>query len=85
MYSYTLARDLERRFDGDVPDELRCTAAAGGRAALMQITARSSSRCCDRLALSTVCAAAARRASSDAVTFWRREGLSFLSGQYLDR
>jgi len=79
MHSYTLARDLERRFDGDMPDELRRAAVAGGQAALMQITARSNSRCCDRLALSATCAAAARRDSSSAVTFWRREGLSFLS------
>jgi len=80
MYSYALARDLERRFDGDMPDELRRTALAGGQAALMQITARSNSRCCDRLALSATRAAAARRDNRAAIAFWRHEGLSFLSG-----
>lgn len=82
MYSYTLTRDLECRFDGDMPDELRRAAVAGGQAALMQFTARSNSRCCDRLALSAVRAAAARRDSGSAVAFWRGEGLSSLSGQY---
>ena len=82
MYSYTLTRDLERRFDGDMPDELRRAALAGGGRMLEEILAVTNSRCCDHLALSTVRAAAARRDGSGAVAFWRREGLGFLSGQY---
>ena len=80
MYSYALTRDLERRFDGDIPGELRRAALAGGSKILEAIQARTNSCCCDRLALSAVRAAAARRASSGAVSFWRCEGLSFLSG-----
>ena len=80
MYSYALARDLERRFDGDMPDELRRAALAGGSKILEAIQARTNSCCCDRLALSATRAAAARRDNSTAVAFWRREGLSFLSG-----
>ena len=80
MYSYALTRDLERAFDGDMPDELRHAALAGGQLALAQISTRSNSHCCDRLALSAVRAAAARRDSGGAVAFWRREGLSWRSG-----
>ncbi len=85
MHSYSLTRDLERRFDGDIPDELRRAALAGGSRMLGAILADTNSRCCDRLALSATRAAAARRDAVGAVAFWRREGLWWLSGQYLVR
>jgi hypothetical protein len=75
--SHTLLRDLERRFDGDMPDGLRRAALAGGEAALLSAAMRANSRCIDRLALSAVRAAAARRGSED-LAFWRREGLDWM-------
>ncbi len=73
--SYDLFRQLERRFDGEIPDRLRRLALAGGHDALKKSFARANSRCCDGLALSAVRVAAARRAGSPSLCIWRREGL----------
>ena len=73
MRTYVLSRDLERRFDGDIPDELRDRARAGGQIPLIAATAEANSRCCDRLALSAV-RSTVRRAG-DEISHWRRAGL----------
>lgn len=77
MRSHTLLRDLERQFDGDMPDELRRAALAGGEAALLSASTQANSHCIDRLALSAVCAAVTRRSRDRAVAFWRGEGLAW--------
>ena len=74
MRSYFLSRDLERRFDGDMPVELRQTARTRGHAVLIAIAAGANSACCDRLALAAARATAVRRADGD-LPFWRSEGL----------
>jgi hypothetical protein len=74
--SHTLLRDLERRFDGDMPEGLRRSALAGGEAALLSASLQANSRCIDRLALSAVFAGAARRKRDGALAFWRSEGLA---------
>lgn len=79
MRSHTLLRDLERRFDGDMPDGLRRAALAGGEGALLSAAMQANSRCIDRLALSAVYAAARRRYQDRAVAFWRSEGLAWRS------
>jgi hypothetical protein len=71
--TYALSRDLERRFDGDIPDELREVARAGGQIPLIAATAEANSRCCDRLAAST--ARSTARRSDGAISDWRQEGL----------
>ena len=76
MRSHTLLRDLERRFDGDMPEGLRRSALAGGEAALQSAAIQANSRCIDRLALSAVFAAAACRNRDGALAFWRSEGLA---------
>ncbi len=73
MRSHALLRNLERRFDGDIPDELRDMARAGGKTALFAATAEANSRCCDRLALSAA-RSTARRADGE-ISNWRQEGL----------
>lgn len=75
MRAYILSRDLERRFDGDIPEELRQAARAGGRMALLALTAEASGRCCDRLALSAARSAALRRCPNSQISHWRQEGL----------
>ena len=75
--SYDLFRHLERRFDGEMPDELRRAALAGSEAALLSAVKQANSRCIDRLALSAVHAAASRRQQDGAIALWRREGLAW--------
>ena len=82
MRSYVLIRDLERRFDGDVPYELRHEALAGGQIGLAQITARSNSNCCDQIALSAARTAALLRQNGD-IGHWRREGLHWIAHKTL--
>jgi hypothetical protein len=77
VHSYRLYRRLEQRFDGEIPDHLRRLALAGGQSALEIAAARANSRCCDRLALSAVRVAAARRAAARELEIWRREGLAW--------
>ena len=75
MRSHALLRDLERRFDGNIPDELRLGARLGGAPALLTVVAEANSRCCDRLALSATHAAALFRRADDQASYWRHEGL----------
>jgi hypothetical protein len=71
----TLSRDLERRFDGDIPDELRDMARAGGRVPLFAAAAEANSRCCDHLALSAARVTALCRHPGSQISHWRQEGL----------
>jgi len=75
--SYDLFRHLERRFDGEMPDDLRRLALAGGEVALLSAISQANSRCIDRLALSAVHAAAIHRNQDVALTRWRNEGLAW--------
>lgn len=75
--SYDLFRHLERRFDGEMPDDLRRVALAGGEAALLSARRQANSRSIDRLALTAVRATAARRDHEGAIALWRREGLAW--------
>lgn len=74
--SHALLRDLERRFDGDMPDGLRRAALAGGEAALQSAAIQANSRSIDRLALSATRATATRCCLNGMVAFWRNEGLA---------
>ena len=79
-----LYRRLERRFDGEIPDQLRRLALAGGEARLAATAARANSRCCDRLALAAARAAAGRRSAAEPevandLAGWRAEGLCWLA------
>ena len=75
MQSHALLRNLERRFDGEIPDELRDAARAGGKTAFFAAIAEANSRCCDHLALSAARASALCRSAGGQVSHWRREGL----------
>jgi hypothetical protein len=75
--SYDLLRHLERRFDGEMPDDLRRAALAGGEAALLSASRQANSRCIDRLAMSAVHAAASRRCQDGEAALWRHEGLAW--------
>ena len=77
MQTFGLYRRLEQRYDGEIPDHLRRLALAGSRNALETALARANSRCCDGLALSSIRAAAARRAAVGDLNIWRREGLAW--------
>jgi hypothetical protein len=70
-------RDLEHRFDGEIPEHLRRLALAGGAAALEQASAEANSRCCDRLALAALRAGAAGHAPASGLDVWRRQGLAW--------
>jgi hypothetical protein len=74
--SYDLLRHLEHRFDGEIPDDLRRAALAGGQAALLSANRQANSHCIDRLALSVVRATAQRRDRGATLVLWRREGLA---------
>ena len=75
--SYELLRHLERRFDGEMPDELRRAALAGGEAALRSASREANGRCIDRLALSAVRGAASRRRQDGTLALWRRQGVAW--------
>ena len=77
MHAYGLYRCLEQRYDGEIPDHLRRIALAGNCNTLETALARANSRCCDRLALSAVRRAAARRVAVGELGIWRREGLAW--------
>jgi hypothetical protein len=79
-----LYRHLERRFDGEIPDQLRRIALAGSAARLAAAAARANSRGCDRLALAAARAAAGHRpaaepAAAGELAVWRTEGLAWLA------
>ena len=77
MPSHDIYRGLEQRFDGEIPDELRCIALAGGHNAFDSALAQANSRCCDRLALTALRSLAWRRGAMGELNTWRREGLAW--------
>ena len=79
MESHCLHRNLERRFDGEMPAHLRRAALAGGTAALETAGLGAASRACDRMALMSQRAAATRRSDSLALARWRAQGLACLA------
>jgi hypothetical protein len=84
MSPHGFYRHLERRFDGEIPEQLRRIALAGSAARLAAAAARANSRCCDRLALAAARAAAGHRsaavqAAEGELTVWRAEGLAWLA------
>jgi hypothetical protein len=77
MDAYCLYRRIEQRFDGEMPQELRRSALAGGSNSLAGATARAASRACDELALMAERQAAARRADGSLLGAWRAQGLAW--------
>jgi hypothetical protein len=77
VFSHDSYRELERRFDGEMPEGLRRIALAGGRTRFEIALAQSNSRCCDRLALSAGRRLASHRSPVCDLGAWRRAGLAW--------
>jgi hypothetical protein len=77
MDAYCLYRRIEQRFEGEIPDELRRSALAGGSNNLAAATARAASRACDELALIAQRQAAVRRTDGPLLGAWRAQGLAW--------
>ena len=76
MTADRLYRNLEHRFDGEIPDHLRRLALAGGSDAFERAAQNATSRACDRQALLALGNAAARLAAAVDLEHWRRQGLA---------
>jgi hypothetical protein len=76
MDAYRLHRGLERRFDGEMPQDLRRAARAGGARKLENALSQAAARCLDRQALSAQRTAAAHRTDNALISIWRAQALS---------
>jgi len=76
MDAYRLYRMLERRFDGEMPQDLRRAARAGGRPRLEEALLQAAARSLDRQALSAQRRAASDRAEAVFLSAWRAQALS---------
>ena len=77
MNPHSLYRQLETRFDGEMPDHLRRAALAGGESRLDTAKATAASRACDDLALAAQRRAATHRTDVALLPSWRAQGLAW--------
>ena len=76
MDAYRLYRMLERRFDGEMPQDLRRAAQAGGLPRLEEALSQAAARSLDRQALGAQRRAASNRADAVFFSAWRAQALS---------
>jgi len=76
MDAYCLYRMLERRFDGEMPQDLRRAARAGGRPRLEEALSLAAARSLDRQILNAQRRAASNRSDAVFLSEWRCQALS---------
>jgi hypothetical protein len=75
MDAYRLYRVLERCFDGEIPQDLRRAARAGGRSRLAEALSQAAARSLDRQALHAQRRAASDRSDAAFLSTWRVQAL----------